>query len=68
MSRDLIAEASTALAAALSTEGEVSALYLANARVSLAGAKEQCAQLERVVAAREAEAVRIAKLADRGEG
>ena len=61
--RDFLAEADTFLAASSSaSSSDISALYLASARRSLEAAKEIVRQTERVLGAREDEAVRVAKL------
>ncbi len=62
--RNLITEASTFLAAAQSTEGQISLLNLANARLVIEAIKRQTAELEMLCGAREKEAVRVAKLAE----
>ena len=65
MRHDFISDASVALSAAPFTEGAMSAIYLARARIALEGAKAACAELEILVHAREAEAVRAAATAEK---
>ena len=59
---DLLADIAVALAASTHAEGELAVVYVATAKMLLVQAREAIDRLDRGVAAREAELVRISKL------